>query len=350
MFRAIARDMGGETHFHEHPLSRASGQGEFGIDTAWFGPRDASKVLVMISGTHGPELLAGTAMQLRWMQQYSQAVDAGTAVLLIHAANPYGCAHIRRTTERNVDLNRNFCDFSTGGKAGTLTHKVQDMLSYSGASGPRTMKIFLRLFYLICRHGIQDITEEIAKGQYVRADGVGYGGMEPEWANRTIRSICKDHFSAAKHIAIIDWHTGIGSYGEPTFLCFDEPGTPESERVVSWFGKRAMNAESDYVSGERPNYQGLLVLALQNIARELGAQTTALVIEFGTYSNTKMLRGLIYDRWLQNAGKNVRDADIAVIQDRLSDLFYPPSENWQKSVEQQGDVILCQVMSGLGKW
>jgi hypothetical protein len=36
----------------------------------------------------------------------------GVAVLYIHALNPYGFSHLRRATHENVDLNRNFHDFS----------------------------------------------------------------------------------------------------------------------------------------------------------------------------------------------------------------------------------------------
>ena len=35
------------------------------------------------------------------------------ASCFLHALNPYGFSHLRRTNEDNVDLNRNFRDFST---------------------------------------------------------------------------------------------------------------------------------------------------------------------------------------------------------------------------------------------
>jgi hypothetical protein len=41
----------------------------------------------------------------------SKARAQGVAVLYIHALNPYGFSHIRRVTQENVDLNRNFHDF-----------------------------------------------------------------------------------------------------------------------------------------------------------------------------------------------------------------------------------------------
>ena len=40
------------------------------------------------------------------------ALAAGLRVVLLHAINPWGFSWARRVTEDNVDLNRNFRDFS----------------------------------------------------------------------------------------------------------------------------------------------------------------------------------------------------------------------------------------------
>ncbi len=349
-FCDLAQKLGAEVHRFEHPLSETSQDGGFGIDTARFGPPDATKLLVMISGTHGPELLAGTAMQLHWMRNYSSEREDDEAVLLIHAANAYGCAHVRRTTENNVDLNRNFCDFASSPKGTELSRSVQHALCRSSKTGPNTVRAMLDLRYLSVRHGKQAVVEEIASGQSFRPDGIGYGGTEPEWANKTIKLICEAHFTKARKIAIIDWHTGIGSYAEPSFLCFDEIGSPEIERARLWFGERAANNNADFASGERPSYRGLLVRAVQDIAKRLGAETTALVIEFGTYSNTKMLTGLLYDRWLQNPPKGAKSSAIAEIESQLSKLFYPTDPKWRESVLRNGDQIISETLNGLGKW
>ena len=79
--------------------------------------------VIHCSGTHGIEGYLGSAIQLRFLhelflQQEKQLrtnnVHAPPTkntpvkkVLLIHAINPYGMRHHRRTNENNVDLNRN---------------------------------------------------------------------------------------------------------------------------------------------------------------------------------------------------------------------------------------------------
>src|SRR3546814_19582745 len=79
------------------------------LDTAWFGPEDASCVLLNTCGTHGAEGYPGSAAQLAWMTTCGPMdLPADTAVLLIHAVNPYGFDWGLRGTENNVHLNRTF--------------------------------------------------------------------------------------------------------------------------------------------------------------------------------------------------------------------------------------------------
>ena len=79
--------------------------------------------VIHCSGTHGIEGYLGSAIQLRFLHELflqqekrlrTNNVHAPPTkntpvkkVLLIHAINPYGMRHHRRTNENNVDLNRN---------------------------------------------------------------------------------------------------------------------------------------------------------------------------------------------------------------------------------------------------
>ena len=94
-----------------HPQRGPDG-GELAIDLAWLGPREARRVLVLISGTHGVEGYQGSAAQIGFLQNTARALPADTAALLIHGLNPYGFAWVRRVNEDNIDLNRNYLDFS----------------------------------------------------------------------------------------------------------------------------------------------------------------------------------------------------------------------------------------------
>src|SRR5690606_23379879 len=82
-------------------------------DIARIGPADAERVLLLVSGTHGVEGYCGSGCQLALLDLgVFDRLPEGTAVVLVHAINPYGFAWRQRLTEGHVDLNRNFVDFA----------------------------------------------------------------------------------------------------------------------------------------------------------------------------------------------------------------------------------------------
>ena len=96
----------------KHPCFGPGGE-KLAADAAWFGPSDASRVLVLISGTHGVEGYCGSGAQVDWLRREEfKLLPADMGVLMIYAINPYGFAWMRRVNEDNVDVNRNWVDFS----------------------------------------------------------------------------------------------------------------------------------------------------------------------------------------------------------------------------------------------
>ena len=80
-------------------------------DVAVLGPNDAERVLLLCSGTHGVEGFAGSAIQTGLLsEEITARLPDGVRLVMIHALNPFGFAHLRRVNEDNVDLNRNFVD------------------------------------------------------------------------------------------------------------------------------------------------------------------------------------------------------------------------------------------------
>ena len=98
---------------HVHPTARGRDGEDLAMDCALFGPASAERLLILSSGTHGVEGFCGSGAQnalLRDADFMSRLSSSGASLLLIHAVNPYGFSHWRRTNEDNVDLNRNFVD------------------------------------------------------------------------------------------------------------------------------------------------------------------------------------------------------------------------------------------------
>jgi predicted deacylase len=108
---ARRREFGLESH-------SVDGHPDLLTDVARLGPLGAAKLLVILSGTHGNEGLAGSAIQRDTIEGLAALLAAHGglpetfALLLVHAVDPWGMARMRRQNARNIDLNRNFRDWS----------------------------------------------------------------------------------------------------------------------------------------------------------------------------------------------------------------------------------------------
>ncbi len=109
-FLAAAKALKASIKTYPNPNRGPNGEA-LATDVAWLGPKNAAKVLVLLSGTHGVEAFTGAGCIMDALKARPK-LPAGTALLAIHAINPHGFAWIRRVTEEGVDLNRNFVDFA----------------------------------------------------------------------------------------------------------------------------------------------------------------------------------------------------------------------------------------------
>ncbi len=81
---------------------------ELTIDISLFGAATPQRILIHSSGLHGIEGFAGSAIQLRCLEDRLPVLRSDSTIVMVHILNPYGMAWFRRVNENNVDLNRNF--------------------------------------------------------------------------------------------------------------------------------------------------------------------------------------------------------------------------------------------------
>ncbi|MDG0975093.1 DUF2817 domain-containing protein, partial [Ilumatobacter sp.] len=110
-FLDAASTAGAEVTSFPHPVSGRGGE-ELAIDVAVLGSADATDVLLFVSGTHGVEGYAGSALQSWWLDECPGHGPESLRVVLLHAFNPVGFSWVRRVNEDNVDVNRNFVDWA----------------------------------------------------------------------------------------------------------------------------------------------------------------------------------------------------------------------------------------------
>ena len=112
-FVSTAQSHGARVSSHLNPVGEGASGELLYMDIAELGDARGESSLIISSGTHGIEGYAGSALQIGLLRDgLTEILPHGTVCYLVHAVNPFGFSYKRRVNEDNVDLNRNFIDFS----------------------------------------------------------------------------------------------------------------------------------------------------------------------------------------------------------------------------------------------
>lgn len=334
-----------------HRALSYAGQGPHGeslhTDTLWLGKPEARRVVVLISGTHGVEGFAGSAIQIDLLQRlkFNAGWPEDFAFLLIHALNPYGFAWLRRCNEDGIDLNRNFVDFTQ-----TLPHNaghaaIADAIIPPGSDWEAANR---RLMAFHHQHGQRAYELAVSGGQYTDAQGMFFGGTRPSQARLHIEALMEAYRLSERQLAVIDIHTGLGPFGYGEIICDHAPGTVGVDVARHWFGD-AVTLPADGSSTSVPKH-GLLDYAWHAIMNQQpGSQPGCFVtLEFGTYSIENMFEALRHDHWLHARGPvDWQHPDTQRIKAGIRKQFYPDTQAWQAMVLFQGRQTIEMAIRGL---
>lgn len=344
-FLAAARDAGAriESYVQQH-LTGTDGE-ELACDVAVLGPEDADNAAIVICGTHGAEGYCGSAIQHRWLCTRQATASSGVKVVLVHAISPWSFSHKTRTTENNVDLNRNFFADPAGYDLQNPSYKkLVPFLHTQTVEPAASLKAYNAYRSYLDTHGWQ-IESEAWTGQSHRQDGIFYTGKGPEWSNVMFRRIVKEQLDGAQKIGFIDWHTCIGAFGETVYLVFDREGSSERAEAMGWWGLET-NSCGAFKAGTVPKYEGLLCKAIR---QELAQPKIAgAVIEFGTADDYTLFRADRLDRWLSFEGRS--DPDHHRLRDDYKDVCCPRDLAWRRMVLAEGPRIIDRLVEGVERW
>lgn len=303
------------------------GDAALNTDALWIGDRQADNVLVVISGTHGVEGYCGSAAQAfigHCLSGGQLRLPDDTALLLIHALNPWGMQWARRCDRDGIDINRNFVDFADLPVPDSRYPQLLDALCRDTPQGRREA-----LQALSAAWGQADFDRCFSGGQYHCHWAPFYGGSAPGAASRVIDSVIDQWQLQERCLVVIDLHSGLGpwAFGE---LISDHPADSNGHLFARrlFGGAVAATAEGDSFSVAK---QGLLDYRWHRLMAQRGCFLT---LEFGTRGTTGLFDVLLEEHlfWQRNPAPGFTDCGYAAQRGAMLDHFNPRDRLWQQAV------------------
>ena len=304
------------------------------IDTAELQAQTPERLFVAVSGIHGVEGYAGSAIQQALLARTLSRFDLDrTGVLFVHALNPHGMQHFQRVNAANVDLNRNFGDEdgalyrSDAGDYRLLSRTFEPQRPY-GARLSTHARFFAEIAAATARHGIGPLRQATLAGQYVAPGGIFYGGASPQpetlFFQRVFSALCTRY----AEIMLTDLHTGYGERGRayPLF------GRADSAEFAAFSGQGVRDA-----GGRDRTYtaHGDLVGFCHDAAKRARPDGVfnGVVVELGTHglgmlSQLGDLHAVVRENQVRRHGART-PAIAAAVQRAFRELFYPGDSAWR---------------------
>ena len=326
-----------------HPIAGRGPNGEeLFIDSASLGHTHPGTLLLLTTGVHGAEAPAGSALLRLWLMEFATRMPKDMGALLVHALNPWGFAHGRRTNENNVDLNRNAVS-TFPGPVNPEYARIHPWLN--PALPPDDGEAFWpgALWHRL-RLGTTVLRQAIAAGQYEFPRGLFYGGDRQQESLEILKRLLNDErFAAVEQVLHLDIHTGLGHRGEYAMLVAEPSTTSLFARLARCFGAARVvsNAPSGFT-----HYAARGTIAAVTARALPHARVQACTLEVGTYSAVHVLRALRAENRLYHYG--CRDANRAArLRAAFGETFCPADPAWRKILLEHGQTVFRQLPAAL---
>ena len=345
-FLAAARDAGLKVDSKVHPRKGREAE-DLAVDVALDGGADARNLLILSSACHGVEGFCGSAVQLASLLDHGwreYAAGKGVAVLYVHALNPHGFSHLRRVTHENVDLNRNFHDFSKPLPVNEAYRELHPLLLPDEWPPNDSNKAAIQEY--IARNGEAAFKAAVSGGQYEFPTGLFFGGTAPTWSNLTLRELLRTHGQRAERIGWIDIHTGLGpsGVGERIYAGRDEQASIARAHAW-WAGNGATPLTSIYDGSSTSAFlTGMMWSSIHDECPQ--AEYTGLALEYGTLSSEEIVEALRADHWL-HLHPDAPATLASQIKQQVRDAFFTDTDAWKAQVLRQAREVLVQAVDGL---
>lgn len=320
-FLATAVSVGARVDSFPHPLAGLSGEDLF-VDVAEVGAADASSAVMVVSGTHGVEGYLGSALQSHHLETLEPVDGDGPALIFVHALNPHGFSWVRRVNEDNVDLNRNFVDWTkppptNPGYAALAETLVPE--SWTEEEQERTAAL---LMGQLDELGFEQLQQIVSGGQFDHPTGVFYGGTGPTWSNEWLSAFVRRRFEGLQRVAILDLHTGLGPWGHGELISSEAPDSDAYDRQRTWWNDVTSLHDGSSVSAK---LAGEWLDAVSALAPS--TELTAVAIEYGTVDALTVLESLRADAVLHAHG-DPASPEAAAVRLLVREAFLDDDPAW----------------------
>lgn len=311
------------------------------------GSRD--RVLLHISGTHGVEGFAGSAIQAVLLERAASPSSAKNkpTVIFVHALNAYGFAQLRRFNENGVDLNRNWLSpeefrerqARDPNRLGYLD--VYELLNPKELSGVKNWFWVKGIAHLITK-GFDAVKKATIGGNYRFPQTLFYGGTELEPSLALLQEFLQEHveFDDLTKFAMVDVHTGLGPAGVDTLMLGEESDMAVARSV--FHGPEYTDKVVFVHDNENPvsrGYDGVGGFTFDGVAKLLGPHTKGNTLlfcqEFGTVPGVFILKAMVEENSIYHHSSS--PVSRLPYAQKLRDVFYlHQSASWKSEVLRRG--------------
>ena len=338
--------------------------------------------LVHMSGTHGVEAYAGSAVQLALLEKFTSMPSAhrGVRIVLVHAVNPFGFRCGRRFNEDNADLNRNvlkaaeFAELRVEKERVNLYAEHQWLFNLRQAWTPvlDDLRFAAHALYGIAVLGSANVKRSVVAGQYHEPDGLYFGGTQLAASHSLLLPKLREVAVPASAAILLDVHTGLGPTGVDTLIPSFEATDPERAKANAAafhviFGRDASGGQPApelgtefLIDAPTPGEATDSAAAGYELTKGTTGRYPALIggwqralhvtQEFGTVPGPLVLRGMAIERaeWLyRTPGPHSECPGSALGAKHVRDVFYVKTASWQSKVVRRGVRLAEQALWAL---
>ncbi len=346
------------TQTEEWPVPSKTDRDLFVDSAFWPALKESKTLLVVTSGIHGSETYAGSAILQMFLTEIMPKMNRDeVGVLLVHAMNPYGFKHHRRTTENGVNLNRNFSIsgelFKTRNVDSENMHGRffrREKVSTSRCSMMDSLEVSDGVAFF---NGVSmdEFTKATAPGQFIKPEDLEYGGQALEPQSLKLVEKLKEIMPQYRDVLSLDLHTGLGDQNRLHLLTSGSGKDLHPGLFAELFDTVADKPYYEHTPASAEGFyevHGSMNCAFADLALE-HQRVCSITMEFGTLGHSleaqlRSLNNFVVEHQGRYCGY-VSEAVQAEVQKESFERSYPQSDDWRQAVIAASRGLFTQVFN-----